>query len=88
MDPKVYHGTMGRDGQEGQSMYPSRRYQGLVGCPMESQALWNNGTSRSPRGHSTAKLDHYGELSLREVTKQNLVDFLTFSKNGRESILP
>ena len=74
MDPKAYHGTMGRDGQEGQSMHPrpvtGGRYQGLVGCPMESQALWNNGTSRSPRGHSTAKLDNYGESTQKNAAAQ------------------
>ena len=56
MDPKVYHGTVGRDGQEGQSMYPrpvtGGRYQGLVGCP------------RNPR--------HYGTMGHPEVPEDIL----------------
>ena len=60
-----YHGTIGRDGQEGPSKYIPDL--GLVGgtrdwwdVPWDPKAPWDNGTSRSPSGHSTAKLDNYG----------------------------
>ena len=43
---------------------------GLVGgtrdwwdVPWDPKALWDNGTSRSPSGHSTAKLGNYGSMS-------------------------
>ena len=44
-------------------MYPrpmtAGRYEDV---PWDPKALWDNGTSRSPSGHSTAKLENYAKV--------------------------
>ena len=49
---------------------------GLVGCPMGSQGTM--GLSRSPSGHSTAKLDNYESMERKDQER-----IITILKGGK-----
>ena len=51
-----------------------------------SKRLWDNGMSRSPSGHSTAKLDNYGLLKLSLILQQKIAYALPNSVHYKFSL--